>query len=672
MFVICAALSCKRSRMEINMKQIKSSYTAKEAVITGLAAVAALLASGRILMLLRREGSLYTMGLFPLALLFGIYCLWKKALFMKEVFFSVWVRMLFAAVFTAFQVTGLWWSHPGLEAGVSGIEILLWILCFTPLSFAGQNMLFGLAAHGGDRSREKRTSGKNILGKFDAWFLSRFAWAGKEFSPKKGFLYAFLIIMLGFLIPFATYYPAIMAYDVIPQLDQIRSSGYTTHHPLIHTLMLSMSLKIGEILPFVSNADRAGLAVYSLLQMTVVSCCFSYVYTFFRRKGVNRYLCYLFVLCVAFYPTHGLLAVSITKDTIYAVLVMVFAVFAWEIVTGREETGPGKGWFAAYTVLTVLLLLFRNNSIYAWVLYVIVTLFMLRGKLFRSDAKSNECRKANSAGSCLFYRNLCISHGIAFLAYLLLNTLMVQASGATSATYAREMLSVPAQQIARVVAFHEEELTAQDRENLSIVWDQGELPEYVPAIADRSKKDIVGEKEVLKTFAGEWVSLGCRYPGEYWKAFLLKNKGMWYLEDTTYLNDVYSYAKGYLQISYPSDQQEYMEALAPGYVRHQKLQFLQSVYRYFAAGDEVWRYLPPFALVMQPAFYCWTLLFYCLCCIGRKKPLLLVPAVYVIALVGTLLLGPCVLTRYLYPVMLSVTVLGILALGGDDRTYRAS
>ena len=96
---------------------------------------------------------------------------------------------------------------------------------------------------------------------------------------------------------------------------------------------------------------------------------------------MNRYLCYFFVLCAAFYPTHGLLAVSITKDTIYAVLVMVFAVFVWEAVTWQGTACPGKGWFAAYTVLTVLLLLFRNNSIYAWALYVIVALFVFRRKI---------------------------------------------------------------------------------------------------------------------------------------------------------------------------------------------------------------------------------------------------------------------------------------------------
>ena len=123
---------------------------------------------------------------------------------------------------------------------------------------------------------------------------------------------------------------------------------------------------------------------------------------------------------------------------------------------------------------------------------------------------------------------------------------------------------------------------------------------------------------------------------------------------------MYSYAKGYLQITYPSDQQEYMEALAPGYKRHQHLQLMQSLYRYFAGGDELWRYCPPLALVMQPAFYCYLLLYYCLVCIGIKRTEALLPAVYLLALLATLLLGPCVLVRYLYPLMLSVAVLALL------------
>lgn len=625
------------------MGKIRQQFTKKELTITILAACVALAVTCRIFLLLRAEGNLYTMGIFPLAILLGLYCLWKKTLFLKEVFFSVPVRIILAAVFTALQVIGMWWSNPGMESDVGGVEICLWIVCLTPLALAGQNALFAWAGSffsSGKKSGRKdaadESSGHECGNKLLQWLPKVFR-IQKEFSAKKGFWGAFAVIMVGFMIPFITYYPAIMAYDVITQLDQIKISGYTTHHPLIHTLMLAFCLKIGEILPFVHNADRTGLAVYSLLQMAVMAGSFAYVYVFLRKRQVNRWLCYFYVLCVAFYPTHGMLAVAITKDSIYAVLVMLFIVWVFDAVTRSEEKALSGGWLVAYTAITVLLLLFRNNSVYAWVLFLLVYGVTMR-----------------KSGS---YRKMMIAHALALILYLAVSMGLTTLSGATSDTYAREMLSVPTQQIARVVTYHGEELTEADYGKIEAVWGEDNLPEYVPAIADRSKRDISNDAEVLRNLAGLWADLGRRYPGEYVKAFMLKSKGMWYLEDESYLFYVYSYAKGYLQITYPSDQQEYIEALVPGYYRHQKLQLLQAVYRFFAAGDAVWRYIPVLSVVMQPAFYCFLLFYYVLVCIGLKRYKRLIPVIYPAALAGTLLLGPCVLVRYMYPIMLAITVL---------------
>ncbi|MDE7430222.1 MAG: hypothetical protein K2N00_13330, partial [Lachnospiraceae bacterium] len=75
----------------------------KRNVITAVCALAALLSAGRIFLFLRGAGSVYTMGIFPMALLFGLYCLWKEALFYDKVFFSVPVRILLAAGFTTLQ-----------------------------------------------------------------------------------------------------------------------------------------------------------------------------------------------------------------------------------------------------------------------------------------------------------------------------------------------------------------------------------------------------------------------------------------------------------------------------------------------------------------------------------------------------------------------------------------
>ena len=608
---------------------------------------ASILTAGRMMLLCYAAGRLYTFGIFYLAVAAGIYSIVKGGLFLQETLFSLWIRILLALLFTGSQVLGMYFSIPGMEERVYAGEVVVWILCLLPMTFGAQNMLFSWVLAGSRRGLFR--DGQAVRGDGD-------------FAAGRSFCIAFLVILAGFMIPFATYYPAIMAYDVIPQLDQIRISGYTTHHPLIHTLMLAFCLKAGESMPLVNNADRAGLALYTVLQMMIVAACFAYVSVFMLRKGVHKYACRLFVLCVAFYPTHGMLAVSITKDTIYAVLVMVFTVFVWELIMDREKLLSGntvsdgrvcscrKAWIVSYLFLTVLLLLFRNNSIYAWVLYLAVVSIVLYSRFSRA-----------SEGYRSFCKKIGLVHLAALILYLILDAGMIAAVHASSGTYAREMLSVPAQQIARVTAYHEEELTEKDRERLAVVWGEDTLPEYVPAIADRSKRDITGDSDVLGALMSEWISLGMRYPGEYLKAFLLKNKGMWYLEDSSYLDDIYSYAKGYLQMSYPNDQQEYIQTLVPGYVRHQRLQLLQAVYRYFAGGDSVWKYIPPLALIMQPAFYCWLLFYYCVCCIGLKRRKALVPAVYIVALAGTLLLGPCVLTRYMYPVMLSVTVMLLLA-----------
>lgn len=617
--------------MDRHLMKMKSMD--RTSVISLVALAAAAWAVCRIVMVCYACGMLYTFGIFYIGVLFGVYGICKKALFIKEAFFSVWIRVLLAFFFTSFQVYGMYLSVPGMDGRIGILELFLWALCLTPLTYGAQNMLFAWVL-----SRSAKAGGKK------AEYGGHMAW--KHFFAAHG------VILSGFLIPFAAYYPAIMAYDVIPQLDQVKVSGYTTHHPLIHTLMLSMSLKIGEILPAVHNADRAGLAVYTVVQMLIVAGCFAYVYVFLLKKGVNRLLCYCFVLCAAFYPTHGMLAVSITKDTVYGVLVMVFTVFVWDMVTWDRNQDMGVKWLSAYLAVTVFLLLFRNNSIYAWLCYAAVASVVLyRGK--GNDRK--------------FFWKTAAVHVSALMLYALTSAGMAAAVHASNTTYAREMLSVPAQQIARVVAYHEEELDGQDIERLAEVWGEGNMPEYVPAIADRSKRDIPNDKEALRALAREWAELGVRYPGEYIRAFLLKNKGMWYLEDSTYLYDIYSYAKGYLQITYPSDQQEYMQALVPGYERHQKLQLLQSFYRYFAGGDALWKYLPPLALVMQPAFYCWLLFYYCVCCIGLGRGRLLLPAVYTLALAGTLLLAPCVLVRYLYPVMLAVTVLVLLGTASCRR-----
>ena len=111
-------------------------------IMTAVSLLAAALAAGRVIFVSYRLGVLYTFGIFYLAILIGTVCMLKKALFLREVFFSVWTRILLAYIFTGFQVLGLYYSTPGMEETVGVWELLLWTFCFAPLTFGAQNMLF--------------------------------------------------------------------------------------------------------------------------------------------------------------------------------------------------------------------------------------------------------------------------------------------------------------------------------------------------------------------------------------------------------------------------------------------------------------------------------------------------------------------------------------------------
>ena len=54
------------------MERIRKNGSARELALSGAAAILPLVCAVRIFLLLRAQGSVYTMGIFPLTLLFGL------------------------------------------------------------------------------------------------------------------------------------------------------------------------------------------------------------------------------------------------------------------------------------------------------------------------------------------------------------------------------------------------------------------------------------------------------------------------------------------------------------------------------------------------------------------------------------------------------------------------
>ena len=92
-------------------------------------------------------------------------------------------------------------------------------------------------------------------------------------SAEKGQLRSFFLtavaIFLCYVPVFLAVYPGFFVYDAQDELMQVITRNFSTHHPLLHVLLL------GGIIPLVykiTGSYNLGIACYTLFQMAVLSC----------------------------------------------------------------------------------------------------------------------------------------------------------------------------------------------------------------------------------------------------------------------------------------------------------------------------------------------------------------------------------------------------------------
>lgn len=448
---------------------------------------------------------------------------------------------------------------------------------------------------------------------------------GKEYSDRQVFLFYSACIFICWIPVFLAYYPSVFAYDAEGQLYQFLAHDYSTHHPLIHTLFLSAFFQIGGSL-FASYS--AGMAIHSLVQMLLMALVFGYTLMVLYRGHTSWVMRLIMLVFYAIFPANSILAISTTKDVLFSGLVLLYMVKLYQWISGGPKT---KGLGASFILLSAMMLLFRNNAVYAF-LASQPFIILLCGKKKR--------RQYLVVAMCSFLLFLAGSAGL---------------KAVTSAKNGspREMLSIPLQQMARTRVLHEEEIDAAMREELD-----GYLPKewvfaaYNPYLADPVKnRAVIHDNPVglIKT----WVKLGLCFPLTYMDAFLSNSVGYWYLADTTHAQ-IYGIGTesgfGYL-----STDNRTMPAGCE-IVEHSYLPGLRAFMERIVS-DNVYQKVPIVSVIFAPAFYWWLLCLYVAFFWYRRDQGMILPAVFLLLYYCTLLLSPTVLIRYMYPFVVSVPAL---------------
>lgn len=336
---------------------------------------------------------------------------------------------------------------------------------------------------------------------------------------KYPFMFSIIFILCSWLPYIIAFYPIVLNPDASAQIKQYfhiktEYSYYsimldprvtiTAHHPVIHTLLLGSSLKLGLLL---FKNTNAGLFIYSILQISILSSTLAYTIKFLKNSGVSNKYLFLILLIYSFVPVFPFFAMTGVKDVIFTSLVILYIMTLYKLIklNNLEIYDIMK-----IIILLTLLFLFRNNGIHVLILSFPFLFFLKKKKLYKGKL------------AIIF-----LSVIVLFLSY---NKLILPYFRITP-TSVREMLSIPFQQTARLVSLKEEVISNSDKKIIDKVLEYDTLKErYKPEISDpvKNKYNKYATKKDLNNYYKVWLKYLFKEPKIYLESFISNTSGYYF------------------------------------------------------------------------------------------------------------------------------------------------
>jgi hypothetical protein len=304
-------------------------------------------------------------------------------------------------------------------------------------------------------------------------------------------------------------------------------------HPVFHSFVVSIFVTIGDFF----GDMNIGVALYSITQMLLMSCVFAVCLMYMKRKGFHKYIGIGALLYFSLFPIHAMFSITMWKDILFGGVMLLFTICVIEMLINTEDFLRNKKYLVLFALATLGVILLRNNGFYVFLLSFPIFILVLKGYRKRLGALFAMC--------LIFYM---------VLMGPVLSVLNIKKG------MSREGLSVPLQQIARVVKFRGDELTDKEREFIRNCFPPGDtiryytestdaVQDYLAYIYMLKSTDNIGEQynprlsdpvkdcfdedyyqEHKVEFFTSWFKLFFRFPKEYVESYLSGSFGYWYPE----------------------------------------------------------------------------------------------------------------------------------------------
>ena len=309
---------------------------------------------------------------------------------------------------------------------------------------------------------------------------------------KHPFIISIVVILIMWMPYIISFYPAIFSPDPSFQIKQYfgipnKYSDYsilldenviiTNHHPVVHTLLLGTCLKIGNII----GNDNLGLFIYSLIQILILSSVLSFTISYMTKIKVPYKYRIITLLIYSLVPMFPFYSMSAVKDVIFSSFIILYIILTYHLIT-NEYLNLKLKHLTIILVLLISIMLFRNNGFHI----VLLTFPFL--------ILSNKKNLKKLLIVFILFLSLNYSYNNIILPYFKITPSSI-----------REILSIPFQQTARYVKYHDvdnEEYLIYDK-----VLDMKDLASrYDPELSDpvKNKYNKYTTPEELKKYFKTW------------------------------------------------------------------------------------------------------------------------------------------------------------------------
>ena len=390
----------------------------------------------------------------------------------------------------------------------------------------------------------------------------------------------------------------------------------------------------------ITDSYNLGIACYMIVQMAIVSGCFTYLLLFMRQRKVAKGVRIVSLLYFALFPVIVMFTLCSAKDTIFTAALLMLLLSLIELGSDGAAFFASRRKMIFFVLSALAMMLFRKNGVYAFAVMTPVLLLYVN-KIFYGGKICSGTDGLKKAGKKPCLRKMGMLLAIIFGSYFLINSVLIVALHARNEEN-QEILTVPIQQLARTYKFNPEVFEPDDVAALHEVLPEEALVLYNPKLSDPVKvhfQNNVYDADRSR-YVMLWLKIGLRKPLSYINAWLMNSYGFWY-PDTVI--DVYS---GNTVFTFTYEDSSYFgyEVEEPGF-RDSKIPWLDRAYRKLSLEISQEK-VPIYSMLYSPGGIFWGIAFVFAYMLYRKKYHIVVPYLMILIVWLTVILGPTYLPRY--------------------------